>query len=146
MSDISFSSNIDDLNLCVRTVGVLRASGIEQVADLVALTPRKVKRMYGVGSRVLEEIERALDAHGFRLGMAVDATAAPSPLTFADVIGEQRNQFAEADRLRKEKLRDHFAGLAMAAIIPSTQLGFDAICTEAYQYADAMLRAREAGQ
>lgn len=39
-------------------------------------------------------------------------------------------------------LRDHFAGLAMAAIIPSTQLGFDAICDEAYSYADAMLRAR----
>lgn len=40
-------------------------------------------------------------------------------------------------------LRDHFAGLAMAAIIPDTQLGFDAKCTEAYQYADAMLAARE---
>ena len=43
-------------------------------------------------------------------------------------------------------VRDHFAGLAMAAIIPDTQLGFDAICAEAYQYADAMLRAREIGQ
>jgi len=40
-------------------------------------------------------------------------------------------------------LRDHFAGLAMAAIIHDTQLGFDAICAEAYQYADAMLAARE---
>lgn len=40
-------------------------------------------------------------------------------------------------------LRDRIAIAAMAAIIPDTQLGFDAICTEAYQYADAMLRARE---
>ena len=40
-------------------------------------------------------------------------------------------------------LRDHFAGLAMQAIIHDTQLGFDAICAEAYQYADAMLAARE---
>jgi len=47
---------------------------------------------------------------------------------------------------RGMSVRDHFAGLAMAAIIPDTQLGFDAICAEAYQYADAMLRAREIGQ
>lgn len=40
-------------------------------------------------------------------------------------------------------IRDHFAGLAMQAIIHDTQLGFDAICAEAYQYADAMLAARE---
>jgi len=56
---------------------------------------------------------------------------------------------AVSDELSRENpkymdsLRDHFAGLAMAAIIPDTQLGFDAICTEAYQYADAMLAARE---
>lgn len=56
---------------------------------------------------------------------------------------------AVSDELSRENpkymdsLRDHFAGLAMAAIIPDTQLGFDAKCTEAYQYADAMLAARE---
>ena len=144
MNDISFSSTIDDLNLCVRTVGVLRSSGIEQVADLVTLTPRKVKRLYGVGSRVLDEIERALDAHGFRLGMDVEPSATPSPLTFADVIGEHRDQFAEAERVRVAELRDHFAGLAMQAIIAlDLQLNVHDQCKEAYRYADAMLAARE---
>ncbi len=40
-------------------------------------------------------------------------------------------------------MRDVFAMHAMSAIIPGTQLGFRAICDEAYQYADAMLEARK---
>jgi hypothetical protein len=40
-------------------------------------------------------------------------------------------------------LRDVIAIHALAAIIPNTQLGFAAICAEAYQYADAMLAARK---
>ncbi len=44
-------------------------------------------------------------------------------------------------------LRDHFAGLAMAAIIASSAEGTsDSDAKAAYIYADAMLRAREAGQ
>ena len=48
---------------------------------------------------------------------------------------------------RRKELRDHFAGLAMQALIAlRLQLPISAECHEAYRYADEMLRAREAGQ
>lgn len=45
-------------------------------------------------------------------------------------------------------IRDHFAGLAMAALITAHRdtLSLSTISESAYSCADAMLRAREAGQ
>jgi len=72
----------------------------------------------------------------------------PRELTFADVMGEQRDLMEEVNRLRKEKLRDKFAGLAMQSLIVAHQdmIANASITQSAYEYADAMIRAREAGQ
>lgn len=67
----------------------------------------------------------------------------PVPLTFADVIGRQREDYAEAARLRKEELRDHFAGLAMAGMLAREYLKPREVADDAYGYADAMIAARE---
>lgn len=44
-------------------------------------------------------------------------------------------------------IRDHFAGLAMQALIAgAAMIQTDVLCCEAYVWADGMIRAREAGQ
>lgn len=45
-----------------------------------------------------------------------------------------------------ESLRDHFAGLAMAGMLAREYLKPTEAADDAYEYADAMTRAREAGQ
>lgn len=56
---------------------------------------------------------------------------------------------AVSDELSRENpkyidsLRDHFAGLAMTALIPDNGCVMAAICGDAYAFADAMLAARE---
>ena len=71
----------------------------------------------------------------------------PRELTFADVMGEQRDLMEEVNRLRKEKLRDKFAGRAMQGMIACGEEYDNAeLGRFAYDVADAMLRAREAGQ
>ena len=46
---------------------------------------------------------------------------------------------------RQEELRDHFAGLAMAALITSRDRNLtpDFIAKQSYEYADAMLKESE---
>lgn len=67
----------------------------------------------------------------------------PVPLTFADVIGRQRDDYAESARLRKEELRDHFAGLAMQAFASNPNGTMEDDVRAAWRYADAMIAARE---
>lgn len=69
----------------------------------------------------------------------------PNELTMADVIGKQKESYSQY----KEELRDHFAGLAMSAHITADVNDTcppDQIAEIAYRQADAMIRAREAGQ
>ena len=44
---------------------------------------------------------------------------------------------------RDMTLRDHYAGLAMHGLLGDHRGGFGLLATEAYQIADAMLKARE---
>lgn len=72
----------------------------------------------------------------------------PSELTLADMINNQREAYAEAERVRVAELRDHFAGLAMqgSCACPDNNAPPSVVARWAYEMADAMLRAREAGQ
>ena len=49
---------------------------------------------------------------------------------------------------KKDELRDHFAGLAMAAFITSRDRNYlpDFIAKQAYEYANAMLKESESNQ
>ena len=49
---------------------------------------------------------------------------------------------------KKDELRDHFAGLAMAALITSRDRNFttDFIAKQSFEYADAMLKESESNQ
>ena len=62
---------------------------------------------------------------------------------------------AVSDELSRENpkyidsLRDHFAGLAMQGLLANEDarlMAFDECSRVAYEHADAMIRAREAGQ
>lgn len=144
---ITLSSQIDDLELCMRTLNALKAADIWHVGSLARMHVGGLKKIPNIGNRTIEEIGAALTDAGFSIGMPVgDWTA---PLTFADVMGQQRDADAEAARQRKEELRDHFAGLAMQGLLANedARLRTSTECARiAYEHADAALRAREASQ
>jgi len=56
-----------------------------------------------------------------------------------DVISNEHKDF---HRDQGMSLRDHFAGLAMQALIGEISASWDEIASAAYRYADAMLKAR----
>jgi len=62
-------------------------------------------------------------------------------------VTQWNNDSASREIMGGMSLRDHFAGLAMQGVIAiDAQLTIQVQCEEAYRYADAMLRAREASQ
>lgn len=70
----------------------------------------------------------------------------------ADFFEKVRKHTEDSEIVYNNKLRDHFAGLAMTALIPvywATESEFDSVKTmikcnveAAYEYADAMLKQR----
>jgi|GEM_PF-3132894 len=54
---------------------------------------------------------------------------------------------AQIDAIQRDELRDNFAGQALAGLLagsPDADCGPDGYAHDAYSYADAMLKAREA--
>lgn len=59
-----------------------------------------------------------------------------------------REQIAKAKRISPEKatLRDQFAMVALTGILVDNEVGLNATVILAFAFADAMLKAREAGK
>lgn len=68
-----------------------------------------------------------------------------------DPEGTIESMEREEKKAERQRLRDHFAGLAMQGIVSAIQAyqtfaGADSIASSAYRIADAMLAEREKGK
>jgi hypothetical protein len=121
---IDLNSEIDVLELTVRSKNVLKAEGIFTIKKLVQYTERDLIRLPNMGRKSLNEIKEHLAVNGFVLGSI----------------------FEEPEKINLNiNLRDWFAGLAMQTIIEEELGDFkvDYICDGAYMMADAMMKARK---
>jgi len=82
-----FGKEIDDLvELTVRSRNSLKKARISQVGELVRRTKESMMAIENFGERSLEEIEKFLEEHGLRLGMAW-AESEDGKLYFVDEEG-----------------------------------------------------------
>ena len=58
---------IDELEVSSQTRKLLKAAGIATVGDLLAQSPKDLRRIKGIGTRRLGELTLVLERHGLRL-------------------------------------------------------------------------------
>ncbi|MCS6965508.1 MAG: DNA-directed RNA polymerase subunit alpha [Candidatus Kapabacteria bacterium] len=61
---------VDHLGVSARTLHRLLSLGIKTVSELVRWDPAELQRERGIGPRAIDEIQRALELYGLRLGMS----------------------------------------------------------------------------
>ncbi len=66
----SLAIPVDHLGLSARTLNRLLSLGIKTVSELVRWQPEELQRERGIGPRAVDEIQRALELYGLRLGMS----------------------------------------------------------------------------
>ena len=72
---------IEELNLTVRPLNVLKRSGIKTIEDLCKKTEMELQKVRNMGRHSLEEIIEALDEHGLHLKCVGVAYGKWTPIT-----------------------------------------------------------------
>ena len=124
------STTINHLKLATRATNVLLAKNIKTIEQLTLLTRNDLLKIYDIGRKTLQDIETELAVLNLRL-KGIPAF----PKTPFIKVGTQNGM----------TLRDYFAARAMR---PVDLYGYDGpnwpiVAAQAYQMADAMMKARE---
>ncbi|HPC84464.1 MAG TPA: DNA-directed RNA polymerase subunit alpha [Thermoanaerobaculaceae bacterium] len=70
--DSALDRSIDELQLGVRILNMLRAAGIAAVRDLVAYSEDELQKLPGLGKKAVAEVRDRLERFGLSLGMRFD--------------------------------------------------------------------------
>lgn len=148
---ISRSDPIESLGLITSVKNVLRGGGITTVGQLLEMTPLDFIKMGGLGVKSRNAIYEALETNGLWFANKVEAHR-----QWAQRGAAQLGRKAKVNEVASMTLRDYFAAAAMQGLLASgwcaearelaPGVGEQDVAKDAYLMADAMLKARDAGQ
>ena len=121
---------IDDIELTVRVRNSLKAHGVTEVAELVRMTPRELKRVPNIGVTSLGEVQAELAKHGLRLGMAGAEVATSINAEFVRVAADIQAFVDALVQLQSGGMGD-IATLPAMAPEALAELGLDADAVQA---------------
>jgi len=123
---IDLNTSVEDLCLPIRAQNAIKNEGIKTIGELVTKTAHELCRLPNFGKGSLADVRAALAVYRLKLK------------------GESPVEVRNAPAPNGMDLRDMFAMAALKGIVttrPNTPAGVVSIL--AYEYADAMMKARE---
>lgn len=155
--------SVAELDFTVRTKNCLLSEGILTVGSILQHTQADLLKTPNLGRKSINEIKEVLMSMGLqwesgahicdtphlpadqRIARTIQLNCIPSPSAKSSLVAANAIQALFQDSL---SLRDHFAALAMQALINPMGEPLDRLSDVpqyAYEIADAMLLAREGG-